>query len=200
MKAAVVMAMRRRRPPHRPSVTSIIPATAGPVAARPDQKTRFTRKIAQVRRSAPPAIPRRNASAPRPTRIPSTRTIVRELSRVPAAGAVGGLVAMRWLLLRDGPHVVDEVPALAHGDRLAVGGHEGAAVADVVGDVPVGAPLDHRARQVGRRDEPRRDRAVPLAAAAVAGRAIDPEEDLTARHRLAAARGWVLPGLVGRPV
>ena len=48
MNATVVVAIRRRRAAHRASVSSKMPAIAGPAADSPDQNRRFARKTAHA--------------------------------------------------------------------------------------------------------------------------------------------------------
>ena len=65
MNATVVVAIRRSRTAHRASVSSKIPAMAGPAADSPDQNSRFTRKTAQACVAEPAARATRKLSAPR---------------------------------------------------------------------------------------------------------------------------------------
>jgi len=68
MNATVVVAIRRRRAAHFASVSSNMPAIAGPDAASPDQKSRFTRNTAHTRAPPPAKRPPPKASAPMSTR------------------------------------------------------------------------------------------------------------------------------------
>ncbi len=98
MKATVVVAMRRRRPAHRASVSSKMPAIAGPAADSPDQNRRFTRKTAQACVPDPPARATTKLRAPRAT---SPR---QNEARLSLPGAHGGAhpffpSARRWFTM-----------------------------------------------------------------------------------------------------
>ena len=178
MNATVVVAIRRRRAAHRASVSSKIPAIAGPAAERPDQNRRFARNTAHACVPAPPARATKKLTAPSRTSPASTRPVF----PCPPLPRARGWHAHPFFARR--AEVVDDVPPLLHREGLAVSRHDRAAVADVVGEVPVRLRLHRLARQVRRGNEPRRDQPVTLAAGAVAGGAVDGVELLPSRERL----------------
>src|SRR5207247_9534470 len=106
----------------RAAVSCMSPAMAGPVTARPDQKTRLTRYIAHARGASAEVAPMTKA-------------------RMPIATSRAQTAFTRPSLRDQRAEIVHDMPGFLRGHRLAVGRHHGAADHDVAVPVAVGALL-----------------------------------------------------------